>query len=379
MVCVVWALWWLRGITLLAHRPCWPTDPRARGGHNPQANQPSENSLNRLSDWLSLKSGTKWIWRISEKPSESSGATWCFLLSRSEERVKIVTWCRPNIKIIISTLRPNININPIDYWPWLTKGGGDRGRRRGGGGGDFPARKRLTCSHGRSCRWPWHAWHPTGPSHETAKRQVTEKNAVKKSGPKAQVEEGKPTQGRPYAEQRRWGACTRLLCLACSSDAVKWKQRHGTLAALATSMYLETKEKKQHESRHKWCDSYARTRTHTRLVDYLLRASGSGLVLSTATLRPSLRARSHAVTQLCHEPRVSWHREPNSESSVSVYYHRPSCDVTDLEKVKRDIRIDFGRRHCRRHVADGLHLAPAWQWLWSQAAWVLCRATANLA
>ncbi|KAA8593797.1 hypothetical protein FQN60_004631 [Etheostoma spectabile] len=38
-------------------------------------------------------------------------------------------------------------------------------------------------------------------------------------------------------------------------------------------------------------------------VLYRLRDSGSGLVLSTATLRPSFRARSHADTQFCHEPR----------------------------------------------------------------------------
>lgn len=39
---------------------------------------------------------------------------------------------------------------------------------------------------------------------------------------------------------------------------------------------------------------------------HLFLDSGSGLVLSTATLRPSFRARSQAETHCCQEPSMSW-------------------------------------------------------------------------
>lgn len=39
---------------------------------------------------------------------------------------------------------------------------------------------------------------------------------------------------------------------------------------------------------------------------HLFLDSGSGLVLSTATLRPSFRVRSQAETHCCQEPRMSW-------------------------------------------------------------------------
>lgn len=47
--------------------------------------QPSENCRNKISDWLSLKSGTKWMLRISENPSVRAGATKCFLFVKGKQ------------------------------------------------------------------------------------------------------------------------------------------------------------------------------------------------------------------------------------------------------------------------------------------------------
>lgn len=81
------------------------------------------------------------------------------------------------------------------------------------------------------------------------------------------------------------------------------------------------------------------TNTHTHrhiaiAVCYRLRDSGSGLVLSTATLRPSFRARSHADTQLCHEPSVSWYKDQTWESEKAW-----RKGATDMWGVKTRITI----------------------------------------
>lgn len=51
---------------------------------------------------------------------------------------------------------------------------------------------------------------------------------------------------------------------------------------------------------------------------YRRRDSGSGLVLSTATLRPSFRARWHADTQFCQEPSVSWHKTVGQKPQYDI-------------------------------------------------------------
>lgn len=67
--------------------------------------------------------------------------------------------------------------------------------------------------------------------------------------------------------------------------------------------------------------------THTQqCLTHRLRDSGSGLVLSTATLWPSFSARSHADTHFCHEPSVSCRGKQSTKKSDATKTKR-SCET----------------------------------------------------
>lgn len=152
------------------------------------------------------------------------------------------------------------------------------------------------------------------------------------------------------AASKLLGGRTLLLCLDCSRDAEKWKQRQGTPAAFATPTYLKNRPAHAASGVHTLvlCSGGTMSQclailnpitvcTKTQIqrdrldtvrlwkatpsylsaaawLVYRRRDSGSGLVLSTATLRPSFRARWHADTQFCQEPSVSWHKRVRQKS-----------------------------------------------------------------
>lgn len=103
---------------------------------------------------------------------------------------------------------------------------------------------------------------------------------------------------------------TRLLCLACSNVAVKRKQRQGTPASLAHSVYLPGVKDRMVFSKPRppptapfcWTGNH---HTCPREEPHLHRDSGSGLVLSTTTLFPACSAAWHEATHFCQEPSVS--------------------------------------------------------------------------
>ena len=86
------------------------------------------------------------------------------------------------------------------------------------------------------------------------------------------------------------------------------RQRHGTAAARAHAMYLDLGGGKQEGGGQSLLGTPPlppRGPGPPPTSTDLCLDSGSGLVLSTATLRPRLRAPSVAATQRCHEPSVS--------------------------------------------------------------------------
>lgn len=112
---------------------------------------------------------------------------------------------------------------------------------------------------------------------------------------------------------------TRLLWRACSRVAVKRKQRQGTPAARAHWTYLWGKE----------LDVQAPPTppqappTLSQAPRYLARLAESGFVLSMATRFPCFRAVSHAVTQRCQEPSVSWGHERSQTDPETRGERRP--------------------------------------------------------
>lgn len=112
------------------------------------SNQPSENCRYKVSDWLSLKFGTKWIWRISENPSSRAGATKCFL---SRQRA-------------VTSKSDSIYMNERYHYENALKQNAFKPHciKRA-----YVKLKSLTCSCGKSCHWPWRAWRLTEPSPGT--------------------------------------------------------------------------------------------------------------------------------------------------------------------------------------------------------------------
>lgn len=90
-----------------------------------------------------------------------------------------------------------------------------------------------------------------------------------------------------------------MLWRACSREALKRKQRQGTPASWAHLTYLGP-------GKGSLVRGPGATPRRAPAHPYLARLWTSGFVLSITTRFLCLRAASHAVTQRCHEPRVSW-------------------------------------------------------------------------
>lgn len=178
------------------------------------SNQPSENCRYRVSDWLFVKMGTKWICRISENPSERAGASKCFLSREGDSEPDECGSIEPHF--IQGTKTKHV----FKLFDRKTEDRTSINMRE-------ERLRFLTCSCGKPCHWLWHVWRLREPSRETRDKQAnTCHHLLGLNNNNNKREEWVDVELNH----------TLLLCFACSSEAENWKQRQGTPAALATPM-----------------------------------------------------------------------------------------------------------------------------------------------